>query len=76
MEEGWKIFYIPCVNTCTEVVDKYKLRNRLVAPNCSVVCNKCDTYSVVNTKELTYAVDVSNKFNFLKEAELEYREKI
>ena len=81
MEEGWETFLIPCVNTCTEVVDEHRIKNRLVAPSSSVVCNKCDTYSVIDdVKNLiervrvdAYAVEVRNKFNCLKEAELENR---
>ena len=81
MEKGWENFLIPCVNTCTEVVDKHRIQNRLVAPNRSVVCNKCDTYSVIdevknlNEREKvdTYLVEVYNIFNYLKEAELENR---
>ena len=40
MEEGWKKNLILCVNTCTEVEDKHRIKNRLVAPNLLVVCNK------------------------------------
>ena len=61
-------FLIPCVNNC-KVVDK--LNNKFVASNRWVVC---DTYSVVD--DVTNLNERENKFNSLKEAELENRKKI
>ena len=53
----------------------------LVTENRSVVCNNCGTYSVVDdVKNLkqesavdSFSIEVRNKFNCLKEAELEDR---
>ena len=38
MEEGWENFLIAHVNSCTEVVDKHRSKNVLMAKNLSVVC--------------------------------------
>ena len=69
------------VNKCIEVVDKHRHKNVLVAKSRSITCGTCGTYSVVDdVKNLkqesevdSYMIDVHNKFNCLKEAELQDR---
>ena len=81
MEEGWEKFLNAHVNSCTEVVDKHRSKNVLIAKNRSVACGNCGTYSVVddvkNLKQESavdcFSIEVKNKFNCLKEAELKDR---
>ena len=69
------------VNSCIEVVDKHRSKNVLIAKNRSIVCGNCGTYSVVDdVKNLkqesavdSSSIEVKNKFNCLKEAELKDR---
>ena len=81
MEERWEKFLDGNVNSCIEVVDKHRYKNVLVAKNRSVECGNCGTYSVVDdVKNLkqesevdSFSIEVKNKFNCLKEAELKDR---
>ena len=81
MEEGWEKFLDGNVNSCIEVVDKHRHKNVLVAKSRSVECGNCGTYSVVDdVKNLkqesevdSFSIEVKNKFNCLKEAELKDR---
>ena len=81
MEEGWENFLDGNVNSCIEVVDKHRYKNVLIAKNRSVECGNCGTYSVVDdVKNLkqesdvdSFSIEVKNKFNCLKEAELKDR---
>ena len=81
MEERWENFLIPCVHNCIKVVDKHRHKNVLVAKSRSIECGNCGTYSVVdNVKNLkqesevdSFSIEVKNKFNCLKEAELKDR---
>ena len=81
MEERWEIFLNRYVNNCIEVVYKHRHKNVLVAKSRSITCGTCGTYSVVDdVKNLkqesevdSYMIDVKNKFNCLKEEELQDR---
>ena len=81
MEERWEKFLLSNVNNCIEVVDKHRHKNVLVAKSRSIEGGNCGTYSVVDdVKNLkqesevdSFSIEVKNKFNCLKEAELKDR---